>query len=47
MDPTWGQVTIKISGHPPFGAQVILNGHECVACAGEKAALGFAKEGTA
>jgi hypothetical protein len=45
MDPTWGHVTIKISGHPPFGAQVILNGHEYVACAGEKAALGFAKEG--
>jgi hypothetical protein len=20
MDPTWGRVTIKISGHPPFGA---------------------------
>ena len=45
MDPTWGHVTIKISGHPPFGAQVILNGHEYVACAGEKAALAFAKEG--
>jgi uncharacterized membrane protein len=29
---------------PPFGAQVILNGHEYVACA-QKAALGFAKEG--
>ena len=25
MDPTWGHVTIKMSGHPPFGAQVILN----------------------
>ena len=45
MDPTWGHVTIKISGHPPFGAQVILNGHEYVACAGQKAGLGFAKEG--
>ena len=32
IDPTWGHVTIKISGHPPFGAQVILNGHEYVAC---------------
>ena len=31
MDTTWGHVTIKISGHPPFGAQVILNGHEYVA----------------
>jgi hypothetical protein len=31
MDPTWGHVTIKMSGHPPFGAQVILNGHDYVA----------------
>jgi hypothetical protein len=45
MDPIWGHVTIKISGHPPFGAQVILNGHEYVACAGQKAGLGLAKEG--
>jgi hypothetical protein len=45
IDPTWGHVTIKISGHPPFGGQVILNGHEYVACAGQKAGLGFAKEG--
>jgi hypothetical protein len=45
MDPTWGQVTIKLSGHPPFGAQVIGNGHEFVACAGQAAGLGFAKEG--
>ena len=28
LDPDWGHVTIKISGHPPFPAQVILNGHE-------------------
>ncbi|MGV9868073.1 hypothetical protein [Rhodococcus koreensis] len=20
IDPTWGHVTIKMSGHPPFGA---------------------------
>jgi hypothetical protein len=25
MDPDWGHLTIKMSGHPPFGAQVILN----------------------
>ena len=31
IDPVWGHVTIKMSGHPPFGAQVILNGHEHVA----------------
>src|SRR5712664_3435379 len=27
LDPDWGHLTIKISGHPPFPAQVILNGH--------------------
>src|SRR6476661_738680 len=32
MDPQWGHVTIKMSGHPPFAAQVMLNGHEFVAC---------------
>ncbi len=45
VDPAWGHLTIKMSGHPPFGAQVILNGHEHVACAAEKAGIGFAKEG--
>src|SRR5664279_5380551 len=24
MDPQWGHVTIKMSGHPPFAAQVML-----------------------
>jgi hypothetical protein len=28
LDRDWGHITIKISGHPPFPAQVILNGHE-------------------
>ena len=36
LDPDWGHVTIKMSGHPPFGAQVILNGHEYVAASGAK-----------
>ena len=45
MDPEWGHVTIKMSGHPPFGAQVILNGHEHVACRAHKAGIAFAKEG--
>jgi len=33
MDPAFGHLTVKMSGHPPFGAQVILNGHEYVAVA--------------
>jgi len=28
LDPDWGHLTIKMSGHPPFGAQGMLNGHE-------------------
>lgn len=30
IDPDWGHITIKMSGHPPFGIQIILNGHEWV-----------------
>ena len=45
IDPDWGHVTIKMAGHPPFGAQVILNGHEYVACQARAAGIGFTKEG--
>jgi hypothetical protein len=45
MDPDWGHVTIKMSGHPPFAAQVILNGHEYVACQAQKAGVCYTKEG--
>jgi len=44
-DSEWGHITIKMAGHPPFGAQVILNGHEYVACRATKAGLNFSKEG--
>jgi hypothetical protein len=45
IDPEWGHVTVKMAGHPPFGAQVTLNGHEHVACLARAAGLSFAKEG--
>jgi hypothetical protein len=45
MDPQWGHVTIKMSGHPPFSAQVILNGHEYVAASAQAAGIGFTKAG--
>jgi len=45
LDRDWGHLTIKISGHPPFPAQVILNGHEWVACQARKAGIRFLKEG--
>jgi hypothetical protein len=44
LDPEWGHITIKISGHPPFPAQIILNGHEYVACQARKAGIDFTKE---
>ena len=44
VDPDWGHITIKMAGHPPFGAQIILNGHEYVACQARKAHLTFTKE---
>jgi len=31
LDPEWGHVTLRISGHPPFRAMIILNGHEYIA----------------
>ena len=34
-----------MSGHPPFGAQVMLNGHEYVACKARKKQIDFTKEG--
>jgi len=45
LDRDRGHVTIKISGHPPFPAQVMLNGHEYVACQARKAGIVFIKEG--
>jgi hypothetical protein len=44
-DRDWGHLTIKISGHPPFPAQILLNGHEWAACHARKAGILFTKEG--
>ena len=43
-DTQWGHVTIKMSGHPPFAAQVILNGHEFVGCQAQHAGIEYCKE---
>jgi hypothetical protein len=45
LDADWGHITIKISGHPPFPAQIMLNGHEYVACQARKAGITFTKQG--
>jgi hypothetical protein len=47
MDPAFGHLTIKMSGHPPFGAQVIFNGHEYVAVAAQAEGSGSPRKGTA
>jgi hypothetical protein len=45
MDPDWGQLSIRLCPHPPFNAQIILNGHEYVARQATKKGIGFIKEG--
>jgi hypothetical protein len=45
IDPVWGHVTIKMSGHPPFGAQIMLNGHDYVARQAAAAGIAFTKVG--
>jgi hypothetical protein len=45
MDPQWGHIVIKVCGHAPFSALVMLNGHEFVACQARKAGLQFSKDG--
>jgi hypothetical protein len=45
IDPDFGHVTIKMSGHPPFAAQIIVNGHDYVAAQAAKAGIGYTKEG--
>lgn len=45
IDPDWGHIIIKLCGHPPFGAQIILNGHEYVARQAKQEGIGFTKEG--
>lgn len=45
MDPDWGHIIIKLCPHPPFNAQIILNGHEYVAREAQRKGIGFTKEG--
>jgi hypothetical protein len=45
IDPDWGHVTIKMSGHPPFGVQIMLNGHEWVDRQARKQRVSIEKEG--
>lgn len=44
VDPQWGHVTIRICGHPPFPALIMLNGHEWVERTAARAGVTFAKQ---
>jgi hypothetical protein len=44
-DAEWGHLTIRMCGHPPFNAMVILNGHEYVANQATQQGIRFTKEG--
>lgn len=45
IDKDWGHLTFKLSGHPPFGVQVMLNGHEWVERRARKKTVPAVKEG--
>lgn len=45
VDRQWGHLTIRMSGHPPFGVQISLNGHEWVQRQAEQASVAWVKEG--
>jgi len=45
MDPEWGHVTIRMCCHPPFGAMIILNGHERVRRLAEERGVEFRTDG--
>jgi hypothetical protein len=43
-DKEWGHIAIRMCGHPPFGALVMLNGHEYVAQRAGQEGIRFRKE---
>ena len=45
IDCEWGHVTIRMCGYPPFGAQLILNGHEWVEREARRKCLTAFKDG--
>lgn len=43
-DAEWGHVAIRMCGHPPFPAMIMLNGHEYVASMATQQKIRFGKE---
>lgn len=46
-DEQWGHVIVRVCGYPPYGLQVILNGHEWVKRQLGARAIGFQTDGNA
>jgi DNA-binding transcriptional ArsR family regulator len=44
MDKDWGHITVTMSGHPPFGIRVTLNGHEWVQCQARDQSIAWVKQ---
>jgi hypothetical protein len=47
LDREWGHVCFKMSVHPPFGLQVLLNGHDWVQRQAVRAGISHAMRGNA
>ena len=45
VDKAWGHISLRMSAHPPFGAQILLNGHEWLERQARKEAIGYSKQG--
>ena len=45
IDPEWGHITVRMSGHPPYGAMILLNGHEWVEREARRQGTDFTKTG--
>ena len=45
LDPEWGHVVVRLCGYAPWGAQVIVNGHEWVERQARAEKIRVAKEG--
>ena len=43
-DEEWGHVAIRMCGHPPFSAMIMLNGHEYVASMATQQKIRFGKQ---
>lgn len=45
VDKAWGHISLRMSAHPPFGAQILLNGHEWLERQARKEAICYSKQG--